>query len=109
MNTTEMIEIMKANDNGKNIQMRAFDSKDSNDWKLVHTPSWDWENYQYRVFIKNIEASYFEYLLDNVWKITDQRFADYQMDEIASEGGFEEYSKIDSMGVKQIEDTRDIE
>lgn len=106
MNTAEMIEVMKAKENGKNIQMRPLKSKDSNDWELIHSPSWDWENFQYRVFIENIDTSYFEYLKDNTWKMTDRRYADYQIQEFVEELGAEEFKRIDALGIRTIEDTR---
>jgi asparagine synthetase A len=109
MNTTEMVETMMAKEDGKNIQMRAIESDEISDWELVYSPSWDWENFQYRVLINNIEAYFFEYLKDNIWTLTKQRYADYQMSDLAKELEYDNFKRVDSLGIREIEDTRDIE
>jgi asparagine synthetase A len=109
MNTTEMVETMMAKEDGKNIQMRAIESDEISDWELVYSPSWDWENFQYRVLINNIEAYFFEYLKDNIWTLTKQRYADYQMSDLAKELEYDNFKRVDGLGIREIEDTRDIE
>lgn len=108
MNTSDMVSVMLAKENGKNIQMRSFDSNNVNDWKLEHSPSWDWENFQYRVFINNIDSSYYEYRKDNTWVMTTQRYPDYLMAELADKEHYDEYKRVEALGIRTIEDTRDI-
>lgn len=47
MNTKEMIEVMQAHLDGKNIEYSPADSQ--KDWKPVGIPSWNWDAYDYRV------------------------------------------------------------
>ena len=83
MDIKEMISIMAFYKDGKNIQMRKFGSTDK--WVNVHEPSWDWDGYEYRVFIQNIDVKYWEYLKDNCWTMLDRRYAQFEIEELASE------------------------
>jgi hypothetical protein len=56
MNIKDMIEVMKAYENRKNIQCRY---KDEGRWCDLGTPSWDWSSYDYR--IKQPEDKYRPY------------------------------------------------
>jgi hypothetical protein len=107
MDINIMMEVMNGFSNGKNIQMRKFNSTD--EWKTVNEPSWDWDGYEYRVFIQNIEVRYWEYLTDNVWKMTDRRYANHEMKELAEENGYDKYQAIDKLGTETTEDTRTID
>ena len=44
--TAEMIEVMKAYEEGKKIEHK---SKDGDKWFEVSAPSWNWRDYDYRV------------------------------------------------------------
>ena len=46
MNTKEMIEVMQAYVNGKEIE---YKSKDNDIWFNVDRPCWDWSIYIYRI------------------------------------------------------------
>lgn len=109
MDTYAMIEVMEKYREGKKIQVRNVGSNDREGWQSVYTPSWDWENYDYRVHIELLEAFYWEYL-DNsgIWYTTSRRYAEFEFKEIAEQGEYEEYGVIDSSGTKMVEDKREI-
>lgn len=108
MDIKEMMEIMDLCDQGKNIQMREKGKTELTDWKPVHSPSWDWANYEYRVLINNVNAYFYEYRLDNTWKMTDCRFTEYEMVDFSNEVGADEFNIITALGEKSVEDRREI-
>lgn len=108
MNTQEMITIMMAHDNGKNIQMRASGSE-SGDWEPVHSPSWDWEKFDYRVHINNVKARFYEYRIDNEWKFCDVRMTSYEADDFLVEIEADEIVAISALGEQTVEDRRPVE
>lgn len=102
-----MMEVMDGYSKGKNIQMRKFNSDDV--WENVNEPSWDWDGYEYRLFIQNIEVFYWEYLADNVWTMTERRYAEFEMIEISDENGYDKYKVMEKLGIAIAEDTRAID
>lgn len=107
MNTEDMIEVMGAHQAGKNIQMRPVNTED--EWTGVHEPSWDWDGYEYRVFIQNIETRYWEFLKDNVWTITKRRYANFEIEEVSDQEEWDKYHSIDALGTRTVEDEREQE
>ncbi len=109
MDIKEMTEIMGLCEKGKNIQMREKGKNEITDWKIVHSPAWDWANYDYRVFINNVNAYFYEYRLDNTWKMTEERMTDFDMDDFADQVNAAEFNIIQGLGEKSVEDRREIE
>ena len=106
MTINEMTGVMLAKESGKNIQIRNFGSNKISDWELVIDPSWDWEQFEYRIFIESVEASYYEYFIDNVWEMTTRRYATYEFEQIANDNEYLDYAVISELGTKTVEDTR---
>jgi len=105
MNTAEMIAIMASFEDNKNIQMRNVGSDNKNDWEVVMTPSWDWDKYEYRVFIELLDSFFFEFYQDNIWTLTTRRYTKEEFDAVAEENGYTEFSAVRELGIKQVEDT----
>lgn len=51
MNTKEMIDVMQAYLNGKEIEYcnRLWDTSDDDLWTETDSPSWNWSAYEFRV------------------------------------------------------------
>lgn len=49
MNTKEMIAVMAAFDEGKQIQWREADGSPKSDWQDIRSPIWNWQAIHYRV------------------------------------------------------------
>jgi len=47
--TAEMIEVMQAFEEGKEIETRVILGQEEGPWHYVHTPVWNWPNQEYRV------------------------------------------------------------
>lgn len=57
MTTEEMCEIMKASSEGKSIEVRHKNDKDT-DWTDITFPCWNWVDYEYRVKPESIYRPY---------------------------------------------------
>lgn len=60
MTTEEMCEIMKASTEGKSIEVRHKNDKDT-DWTDITFPCWNWVDYEYRVKPEKKEPTYRPY------------------------------------------------
>jgi len=49
MNTKEMIEVMQAFEDGKEVQSRYSESELGADWFEASDPCWDWDEFEYRI------------------------------------------------------------
>ena len=103
MDTKEKIEIMSKFSSGKRIQMRKSGETDIHSWTTIHDPSWDWENYEYRVFIELAEAYFYEYLSDNIWKMTSERYVPVEFEKMAEENGYDGFHTVEALGVQDVE------
>lgn len=104
MNTKEMIDVMEAFENKKNIQKRPVESTNKDDWEVEMSPSWDWDKYEYRVLIKLIDAFYYEFYKDNVWTVSARRFTEEEVVDEVARNQYDEFAPIKEMGKKQVED-----